>query len=386
MSIFQVFPTVLLHEILMHWISTKDLLHLDSALCNKIDRSEYLTILSTTFFRTQGLFLTQSTGLSAFQWLLKRQTRVTNLTVMDQRDIRNNDTDRYRDRDHYTFNTSNNGKILHSLPWMQMSFYFRDLEKIRYHIHHHRHRHHHGGWDTHLLLTSLQRIIVNSVDTLQYLDVSCNDMVNELFASKFTGKIANFSKLKTLRLSESNVNYSSLDRLLIRCPNLTTLDISSVMNLSNTMLQSIGQRCPSLRSLDLRGSKSVTDSGLLTIHKCKMLKEIDLSDCLQITSEAILALLVACPNLHSIALARIPQVTDDLLFGIARDAQLYDRLTKIDISECKHITDVGFVRLAFACSQLSNLTVNYCPLLTSVYLEKVKQECTQISLLSALHF
>eukprot|EP00981_Chlorochromonas_danica_P005467 scaffold1105_cov184-Ochromonas_danica.AAC.2 len=267
MSIFQVFPTVLLHEILMHWISTKDLLHLDSALCNKIDRSEYLTILSTTFFRTQGLFLTQSTGLSAFQWLLKRQTRVTNLTVMDQRDIRNNDTDRYRDRDHYTFNTSNN-----------------------------------------------------------------------------------------------------------------------VMNLSNTMLQSIGQRCPSLRSLDLRGSKSVTDSGLLTIHKCKMLKEIDLSDCLQITSEAILALLVACPNLHSIALARIPQVTDDLLFGIARDAQLYDRLTKIDISECKHITDVGFVRLAFACSQLSNLTVNYCPLLTSVYLEKVKQECTQISLLSALHF
>jgi hypothetical protein len=130
-------PTSLLNEVYMNWLSTKDLVQLDTSLCNAHTRADFFQVISAHYFRTEG-FVMGNTQPQALQWFIKRRTRVNSLTIMEE-----------------------SGNAV--MPWLQMSFFFRDLRTLKIK--------HKPPIDRHLQ-GAIMRILCHNQTTLQSFDGS----------------------------------------------------------------------------------------------------------------------------------------------------------------------------------------------------------------------
>lgn len=90
-----------------------------------------------------------------------------------------------------------------------------------------------------------------------------------------------------------------------------------------------------------------------------------------LTDQALVKLLVGCPNLHALDVSECKYITDGNVVQIA----LCSRLNKLNLSGCIRVSDISVIKLADNCSQLRKLSLYRCPLIKDMSIVRLVEKC-----------
>ncbi|XP_077026580.1 protein AMN1 homolog isoform X3 [Tamandua tetradactyla] len=158
--------------------------------------------------------------------------------------------------------------------------------------------------------------------------------------------LQNCRKLKKLNLSSSKENRMSItsegikavasscsylhEASLKRCCNLTDegvlalalncrllkiIDLGGCLGITDVSLHALGENCPFLQCVDFSATQ-VSDNGVVALvgGPCaKKLEEIHMGHCVNLTDEAVEAVLTYCPQIHILLFHGCPRITESLL-------------------------------------------------------------------------
>ena len=102
----------------------------------------------------------------------------------------------------------------------------------------------------------------------------------------FESTLTDIKFTRTYPLSDNEI-----DRLCKGCPYLTRLSVGYTNPLTDASVRSIVSYCPCIERLSLSGWRHITDDSMVTLTALSLLKEIDLSDCSELTSAGVQSLL-----------------------------------------------------------------------------------------------
>ncbi|EQC27731.1 hypothetical protein SDRG_14482 [Saprolegnia diclina VS20] len=167
-----------------------------------------------------------------------------------------------------------------------------------------------------------------------------------------------------------------------RARSLVSLDVSGCLLATDQMLKyttfdifngtDVGSH---LRVLDLSFCMQLSSEGLRYIRdRCKHLVTLFLTGCVCVNDDAIIALLRACPRLSRLGLGYCRDVTDAVLFAIADTLWVQ----VLSLTRCGKITDAGVTALATQCNGLAALTVASCKRLTDASMAALLEHCPKL--------
>ncbi|VDM54732.1 unnamed protein product [Angiostrongylus costaricensis] len=154
-------------------------------------------------------------------------------------------------------------------------------------------------------------------------------------------KITNLNFLKgklieSLSLQRSLVSSADLTELEAMAPSLTTLDLSSCLNITDG--SALG-KLNNLRYLYLGNNRDLSDESLLRICAgCPRLQHLSLDNCSLLSSISLPAL-GGLSELEWLCLAGVSGVDDSVLQALANCRQLQT----LDIKFCRKVTEVGLM-------------------------------------------
>ncbi len=228
------------------------------------------------------------------------------------------------------------------------------------------------------------------------LDVSDNKLINDECLQKWSAALGN---LISLSLSKcTSVTDSGLESLADCFRKLTRLDLSGCthitekglqalktsgvrltsLNLSSTSIQNEGVKllwkfCQGLTYLNLSYTK-ITKNGTGFLHGFSRLMTLDLSGlCLMFTNAD--KLIVKRPI--ELSFSKNTSLYDHWLGVLANDSP---NLTRLNVSGCTRITDIGLLKLAKS-PHLTSLNVSGCRKITNTGLEVIVKGCPQLKTL-----
>ena len=128
----------------------------------------------------------------------------------------------------------------------------------------------------------------------------------------------------------------------------------------------VGRCCRGLIELNLRGC-SITDVGVQRIADGlggadTVLGKLNLGDCRRITDVGVASLGASCHQLTDLNLGRCHKITN---FGLGEIASGCQAIVHLDIHGCKGITDDALKRLASNCPGIRSLRIWGCDKLTA---------------------
>lgn len=145
---------------------------------------------------------------------------------------------------------------------------------------------------------------------------------------------------------------------------LQYLDFSGCIQLTDEAITALLEKCPNFTFLSMEGCVQVSDAAIAVLAgRCPNLAYLDLTCCDQLTDAAIAVLAGGCPNLSNLELACCGQLTNA---AIAALANACPDLTYLDLTGCNELTDVAIAVLANKCPNLANLSLACCDELTNV--------------------
>ena len=127
-----------------------------------------------------------------------------------------------------------------------------------------------------------------------------------------------------------------------------SLDLSQCAEVTDTGLASVIEKCPDLDPNKIT-SNAKADAFLAAVSKYRQdIQEIDLTGCDGVTTVGLVALLTNCPGLHPDKIASTKK-DDDFLAAVG---DCRPKITEIDLTGCKDITDDGLAVLMSKCLNL----------------------------------
>ncbi|XP_028913694.1 protein AMN1 homolog isoform X5 [Ornithorhynchus anatinus] len=109
----------------------------------------------------------------------------------------------------------------------------------------------------------------------------------------------------------SNLTDEGVSALAIHCRFLRILDLGGCPGITDRSLRALGDNCPQLRSVDFSATQ-VTDGGVIALVSgvcSKKLEEIHMGHCVNLTDEAVEAVLTCCPQIHILLFHGCPLIT-----------------------------------------------------------------------------
>jgi len=135
--------------------------------------------------------------------------------------------------------------------------------------------------------------------------------------------------------------------------NLISVDLSDVVNVTDTAILAIAEKCPKLQGLNLSMCKDtqdhaesvqIYDESIVRIaERCPALRRIKLSHCVHLTDQSAIALATHCKVLLEIDLMNCHLITDNALLAIFQHCS---ELREFRINQCNNITDSAFTHSA----------------------------------------
>ncbi|CAI9737557.1 dynein regulatory complex subunit 6-like isoform X6 [Octopus vulgaris] len=195
------------------------------------------------------------------------------------------------------------------------------------------------------LATCKQLTILNLAECINITDAGIRSFSDGICAIK----------LRELNLSNC-VHLGDMSLIIIskKLQNLTYLSLSFCDNISESSLEALGQ-APNLISLDISGS-SCSDQSISAIGKRARMKNINISQCTNITDLGLQKFAKQCPGLEQIDLSHclITDLTLQYLSGVCH------YLVQLDLNGCSLITDKGMKYVQKGCNWLRILNILYC--------------------------
>ncbi|XP_047406447.1 protein AMN1 homolog isoform X1 [Sciurus carolinensis] len=100
--------------------------------------------------------------------------------------------------------------------------------------------------------------------------------------------------------------------LALNCRLLKIIDLGGCLSITDVSLHALGKNCPFLQSIDFSATQ-VSDNGVVALVSglcAKKLEEIHMADCVNLTDEAVKAVLTYCPQIHILLFHGCPLITD----------------------------------------------------------------------------
>lgn len=111
------------------------------------------------------------------------------------------------------------------------------------------------------------------------------------------------------------------------------------------------EKSKSLFELDL-SQKVILDEELIEQIQ-PSLRRVRLENCLMLSDLSIIHILQKCPQLESLQLKGVTDLTDQLF-----DQGLFPHLVQLDLSDARNISDQGWIKLTQSCPGISELSLN----------------------------
>ncbi|XP_068627169.1 S-phase kinase-associated protein 2-like [Battus philenor] len=174
------------------------------------------------------------------------------------------------------------------------------------------------------------------------------------------------SRVQYLDLSMCTVDNQTLCCLLERCPGLKKLSLESVQ-MTDSICKLIG-RCSNMETLNLTMSRDITAEGLAEILKgCVGLQALNISWC-SLDERALQVLVGALPQkLQRLNVGGARTMTDEMVQKLVARCP---RLLELDLSDCSHL-GAAAVLAVLALSHLEHLALSRCYLLPPHVLTKL---------------
>jgi F-box/leucine-rich repeat protein 2/20 len=155
---------------------------------------------------------------------------------------------------------------------------------------------------------------------------------------------------------------------------LETLDLSGCLNVSTNLLDQFAQRCPNLRVLDLSDTNVKAEAVISLSEQCQTLTHVSLRECCM-QDDAIASLAKNCLCLQELDLRGCyPEV--EVLVDLAIDCPT---LTSLSVGGY-HVTDACMLAFAHNLRGLTYLDLTYSDSITDEAMIAVAQNCTLLSL------
>ena len=384
-----------LPSLLLDYLTVRDITRLDTAICNRNGRTQWLKSLEKYFSSaSQECFYWSNKFV---EWIVARKLHFENLVIWKGFSRISNDNmyrlaqlcpdlkKLYMMYDGY----EDDAKLLHFISFCNKLV---SINLVRFKL----------SQDHCIGLGACEQLESISISHCRLLIFHVNDLLQ------------NKPKLKTLELTDSchgvvllelGTNCPLLQHLYIYleettamhievftqgCPKLKTLEIVETWNvddddedkdspddLRNGLIEGLGKNCPLLERLIIRSIPNSSDASEAALkylaQGCPLLKQFHIR-CFQIPSAGVRHLVGYCPKLADIYLSS-SRVSDDVLVELGKSTSL----TILYISDCYEITDGGIDALVKGCgSNLKRLDIRNCDQLTDASLSSISEHCPNL--------
>lgn len=339
----------LLWDIYSVWLLLEDVCRLDSAICVKGLRPDFLRIISSDLL----LFLREELsiramvevtelershrvlGLAALNWIRKRGIHLASLRLPPTNKIDIREQECICAHVASLFNSN-------SIVKLEM-IDFRDCTYLEY-------------------SNIPYLVIAECYSTVKSIDV--------------TGIQLPFNVARCVGLEALATNgwfVATMVKIFEKCPKLRIfVRHETIFGLSNEIVQSIATHSHLIEHLDLGRCSTMTDGNIMTIlGSCPLLQVFRIDES-NITDAAVLAIATMLPGLKSIGLSNTFTITSRAVETLASKCH---ELESIDLSLCPNVGDRALVKIADHCPRLKELSVDRCHQITGVGLGYMAALC-----------
>ncbi len=175
---------------------------------------------------------------------------------------------------------------------------------------------------------------------------------------------------KKLELSEClNLTPTGLLEITI-CKNLKTLDLNSHhisrVTVTSDVISNLSYSCKHLQTVLLSRCVSIDDECVEALAKnCKFLADLNLGGCILISDRSLVALGNYCHNLRSIYISRT-NISDKGIFSLMTD-NVSKVIEEIHMAHCDNITDEGIECILINSKSIKYLMFHCCKKTTGMF-------------------
>lgn len=173
-------------------------------------------------------------------------------------------------------------------------------------------------------------------------------------------------------IRDQRLNNSILEKALDS--SIISLNLGNFRRIDDFTCKIIGDICKHIKRIDLSECVDITTQGFVHIaSRCNDLEEINISGCERLHNEAIEAIFKYCPRVISITISRCPHITDK---GIQDLLSYSKNLQRINLSESENISDAPF---QFVGENMNSFDLTNCPHLTDATLNILSKRCKRLT-------
>jgi hypothetical protein len=364
-----------LYDIFTEWLHIEDVCHLDSALCNKRRRPEFLELVATKvlLFNREEIQVLEPISThralraAALNWVLKRGIHLASLRLPDNG---RSAAEEQSLRDAVA-SLALNGRLdkLETISLASCS-YIKDADLAG-------------------ILSKCYRS-AKSID-IRYCRLTESAAVHikrctklEALAAKGNESAADMAEIvqscrKLRKISFVNFGTSLTDEVVqsvaAHCPLLEHLNIGGCSVVSDTAIRTVAESCPLLQFVILQGT-NIADATVASLsERCPLLKRMNLGFCPNLTDAAILVVAERLPGITHIDLMCLVAITSSAVETLASKCR---ELEIINLGYCPNVSDVTLMKIAEHCSKLEVLYVTRCGNITTAGLTEIATKCSKL--------
>ncbi|XP_064629069.1 protein AMN1 homolog isoform X2 [Lineus longissimus] len=222
-----------------------------------------------------------------------------------------------------------------------------------------------------LSLRAVMKNISFYINDTQRLPMNLRDRILGLMTKRGLLTDDNIGKVlhpnvKSIDLSGCDVGDVGLKKLCV-CRQLRKVDLNALKeprtNITAEGIIPVSQSCRNLEVVYLRRCPSITDEAVIALaQNCPRLRNLNIGGCPSITDRSLEALGTNLSHLRSINLSSA-DISDNGVFRLV-SGSCKSTLMEIHISNCRNITDEAVEAVTVNCPQIKILLFHGCPNVT----------------------
>jgi len=365
-----------LWDIITEWLPFESVCHLDSALCNKSRRPEFLQLLATRvllFNREEIRILTdpyddtfthKALGAAALSWVLKRGIHLVSLRLHRSNGM----------------NAANQQRLREAVASLALNGQIDKLETISF------------VCCSYITDANLEAVLSKCYRSVKSIDIRRCGLLGsaavhikrcaklEAFTARGNESAADMAEIFQACRKLRKLNLDALSRGLTdeavlsmteNCHLLEHLSLSHCREVSDAAVRRVAESCPRLQFVNLSNT-DITDATVVSMcNRCPILKRVFLGGCIDLTDETVLAIAERLPGLTHICLGGITAITSSAVEILASKCH---ELEYIDLNCCYIVSDATVMKLTEHCSKLRDLRVGGCRNLTDASISAVAEK------------
>lgn len=191
--------------------------------------------------------------------------------------------------------------------------------------------------------------------------------------------IIQFHALKHIDLASGDgISSVFIDRLAKSCPNLESVVLTWNGAITNQSALALRDSCRYLKAVDLNNCYQTTSDAIISLSENRSLERLSLICCDKITDRALIALSKNCPNMQFLNLYGCRKITD---FGTDALTLTYTQLRFLSLAGCEKLTAKSVIKLAEKNPELRVFDVSHSAQIQDADLNTLAEKCSSLAAL-----